>query len=315
MIFLQEKIKNIDRNRSKMNLSWADIKKYSWRLELILNRIKNKEPFYLNSNKQEVILKLDETQIALLKEVPDKLPNKFIFDSSKGKLTFGKLFKDAVIAGRTQNTLRDENIALNSIKQQIIKAKGNNAFIKIKANNKIHKVVDVISTPKTPKSDFHCIDFDGEECIFMSHKKGSTAKDFQQWSGVFAFRNHKEIKNFLDDLKKRYPDGGIPKLVHFRKISDENLKKKAVYGDNFKPSGKTNIDNIDLVLQGDLKLIEKNNYYIIASNHTLNHGNKILNDYEPTLFATFRTGKGGSLGLKNIRVGIYPKVFKKGKEI
>ena len=79
------------------------------------------------------------------------------------------------------------------------------------------------STPGTPKSDFHFLDLEGKEIVWMSHKDGSKASDFQQWGGISKnvpnTHNHKETKEFLGDLKENFEDGdwyiGVWNSVYF----------------------------------------------------------------------------------------------------
>ncbi len=97
-----------------------------------------------------------------------------------------------------------------------------------------------------------------------------------------------------------------------KEILDTTLKNKAVYGDEFKPNSKKyNEHNIQLVLQGPVKLVKKGNFYVLRANHTHSNGEKLTGDYEPVFSAQYRSDRGAPV--KNARASIWPKVVEKRK--
>ena len=89
---------------------------------------------------------------------------------------------------------------------------------------------DVFSTPGTPKSDFHLVDINGNEIVWISHKDGKTAKDFQQWGGISQAKepsvySNEEVQTFVKDLKTAYPNGLPRETTLFRKIKNKQLTK------------------------------------------------------------------------------------------
>jgi hypothetical protein len=53
--------------------------------------------------------------------------------------------------------------------------------------------------------------------VWLSHKDGNKVSDFQQWAWnlkiVLHVHSHKETKDFIDDLKEKFPDG-LPKTAN-----------------------------------------------------------------------------------------------------
>jgi hypothetical protein len=73
--------------------------------------------------------------------------------------------------------------------------------------------------------------------------KGS---DMQQWSGVSAVMTHPEVAAFVERVKTGYRDGEGSNF--WRRISDEELKMKAVWG----PLGET----VDVIVAGTMPRLE-----------------------------------------------------------
>ena len=195
-------------------------------------------------------------------------------------------------------------------------------------------------TPKTgadPKADLYFLDNNGKECLWVSHKAGTTAKSFQQWGGVSEkiepkIAAHKEVKKFGEDLlllcdsveSKNLPQG----TSVMRKIEDPTLKKQAVYGNEY-GSGKLSRQNVAYVLQGSILFnpvgtVTKDSYslplYEIKPDKTKGssmhiNGEDITGDYEPVLSATYRGENRKSFGINHCRATIYPIGGRKFSEI
>ena len=66
-----------------------------------------------------------------------------------------------------------------------IKNKNGSDFVNLKIGKNFYQVVvNVESTPGTPKSDFHFRDVNGKMVGFVSHKDGASATAIQQWGGI-----------------------------------------------------------------------------------------------------------------------------------
>jgi len=181
------------------------------------------------------------------------------------------------------------------------------------ASAKTYTIAGAETTPGTPKSDFHLLDPNGKETVWISHKDGTTPRHFQQWSGVTRqagdkIFNHPEVQKFGQDLKQYLQDEfGVSNMVErqtfARKIQDINLQMYAVYGPDY--GKKFGRNNVTIVLQGPIKLVNVGNFYQLESNHTLINGQKITGPYEPVLIARPSSGRQ-NLGVRGARIMIAP---------
>jgi len=207
--------------------------------------------------------------------------------------------------------VKDENLAIGDLTQQInsLVAQGNGDYIFIDINGDKQKVDGIKSTPGFPKSDFE-FTYKGQSVLFISHKAGTTAKDYQQYGGLTsvsgqAVADHPEVKAFAETIKSIWPEMPPGKSV-YRTIKDPLLKKYALFGSDF---GKGfGINNVDALYQGHMKLIPgatPNEFHIKAAHVTFN-GDVPTGPYEPILYGRFSGSRGGNHGVKNLRTGILP---------
>ena len=172
----------------------------------------------------------------------------------------------------------------------------------------ISGVVEVVKTAGTPKSDFHLADGAGCPLIHISHKKGSTPRDFQQWGGVTEQRilQHPEVQLFAEQCRNLY-GGRIPAGESaFKKIKDNNLKMMSVFGVNF-DKGSADVNRVDVLLQGDpgLRMVRGNLFELTATGHVNYHGGIPGGGFEPVLAMIYKGGRD-QLGVKGARASIYP---------
>ena len=197
-----------------------------------------------------------------------------------------------------------------------IRKKTGKAFVPIKIKSKVYEVYEIEKTKGTPKSDFHFLDKEGKPIVWLSHKDGNKASDFQQWGGISKIvphvHSHKETKSFIEDLKEKFPDG-LPKAANIVKdIKDKVLKKQAVYGDNYRQgSSRFDENNVQLVLQGPVKLVSQGSNYVLKANHVNSNGEDMKGDYDPTFTAQYRSDRGAPV--PNTRASIWPKAVEKRK--
>ncbi len=118
----------------------------------------------------------------------------------------------------------------------------------------------------TPKADIALVSFDAKkkkfmDVCFISHKMGSTAADYQQYSGITdkadgakpgSISQDKFVVEFLRTLTGFHQAVVQSKERFFRTITDKKLIGKAIYGPFF-GSRTFGIDNIHLIGQGDAK--------------------------------------------------------------
>jgi hypothetical protein len=299
------------------NLGGRELYKYDWRVEVFLKKYTNREEFELTNSKRVVFIPQNDIISAVSKRAATTNLRLLDIHGTTYKFSDIKKNKDFGGKGEGAGTIKEDR-ALLSLKEQINDAKVNQASstIKIAIKNKIYDIFDAVSTSGTPKSDFHLIDIDGKEVVWISHKDGKTAKDFQQWGGISQTKepnvhNDREVQQFIKDLKANYPNGLPPATTLFRKIKSNNLKMLSVYGNKFRNS--LGQQNVTILLQGDIKLEKKQSHYELNAYHVHYNGDSITGDFEPVLMAIYK-GDRSDAGVKGTRIVISPIGGRKGKE-
>lgn len=294
-----------------VKLSLAEWKKYDWRKDVFLKKYKANEEFQL-FNGRKVTFRFSEENERLVKK--EKYSEVSLLSTDGRTYKMFDLGKTSEFGGKGERsgTLREDR-ELASLKHQIddIKQKDASSTIKIKVGNKIYDVFTAETTPGTPKSDFHLLDINGKEIVWISHKDGRGPKDFQQWGGISQRSEpkiwaHEEVQKFVTDLKIEYPKGLPSATSIFRKIKDTNLKMLSVYGNEF-ISKKLGRQNVSILLQGSIKLIAKqNNVYEFSAKHVHFNGDSVdSGGFEPVLSAIYK-GDRSDAGVKGTRIVIMP---------
>lgn len=182
---------------------------------------------------------------------------------------------------------RAEDAALSDIKKKLdaLLVKEKRSYIDLKIGRRTVQCAGFESTFGTPKSDFHILDPKGNQVAWISHKKGTRAKDFQQYGGMVELKGNRDLEKFVDDVKKILDDAGtalrLPmKTAYARKVQDKTIKMKSLFGKDFKASGPDSVQNIDVLYQGVLDFKKSGSAYEITSSHTLFHGSVPTGDYE-----------------------------------
>lgn len=307
------------------NLAPAELYKHGRddRIVIFLKKYENGEEFELVSSiagKKKVKLIFDKEIYRKLKNKTN--PGSIVFQSNLGKpIKLNQLAKTSEFGGmadKKKSTTHIEEKEIISIREQLvaIKKATKSPTVPIKIKNQMYDVYDIQKTPGTPKSDFHFLDLQGNPIVWISHKDGSRPSDFQQWGGISPkvpnTNRHKETKEFLNDLVENFSDG-LPRAANVvKEMKDRVLKNKAVYGDEFKQGSKNyNEDNVQLVLQGPVKIVKRGLFYIVDANHVHENGQFLKGEYEPTFTAQYRSDRGAPV--KNSRASIWPKVVEKRK--
>jgi hypothetical protein len=301
------------------SLSTAELAKRS-NLDIFLKRIKGGKPFttannggktvkihkeYANLIKQVGLEAFKDKKGTILFETVNKsfsLPN-----TPKGYVRLSQLYKDSAFAGRTQKTTKAEDKEITSLNEQLVKIMDSTGYdyVKVKVGKNTYTVTSVTKTKGMPKADFNFVDTKGKPVGFISHKDGTSPKGFQQWSGTSQqnakqIYNHKETQEFIKTLKGMFPDGMPNATTVGRKITSPKLKKMAVYGQDV-GNGSTGVNNVDLVLQGPVKLKKVGSYYEVTSSFKPS----IRGQYEPILLGVYK-GDRSDHGIKGARITINP---------
>lgn len=192
---------------------------------------------------------------------------------------------------------------------------GNGAGIKLKVGDgRYHeKIVGCVGAKGNKHADLVLVDIKGNEKIFVSYKNGSTATSFQQYSGITkragkTIASHIEVKQWVKDIEDNWDaeQKESPKITLHRSISNDNLKKKAVWGHEVGAGGGYN--NCNIFAQGKPKIDDSSTgRYKLEFTKVVNKGNltKLTGDYDPTLGA--RKGEAyRKVGSKSgVRGGIF----------
>lgn len=284
---------------------------------LFRTRIASRGDFTLvESNGQKV--KIDPTVANTLRSVDDlsqyQQGQSIILPTTmKGQVRLTQLYKDSVFSGRTQNTTAAEDAEVSSIRRKLeqIKNQLGSDFVNLQVGKNTYQVVNVESTPGTPKSDFHFRDVNGNMVGFVSHKDGSSATSIQQWGGITVkgepmLAAHPETKAFVQTCQSMFGTQMPNATTVARKIKDNNLKMMAVYGNGF--GGGPSIQNVDVLLQGTVNITRTGvgKYKLVASSQTHSNGDSIGGAYEPVFMCIYK-GDRSNYGIKGARMVISGK--------
>jgi len=306
-----------------MRLTKIEWQKNTERLAIFLRKYKSLEEFTLFDNQkvhfeytEEIYEKFKNGNINTIMSTNIMALNNTLYQLTDLKNTeeFGMSRHRPVVGAGTIK----EDIQLQSLKSQIQSLKINlgSTSIPIRIKGKMYQVYDAISTPGTPKSDFHLIDVDGNELVWISHKDGSKPKDFRQWGGISARREpivskHVEVKSFVRDLKVLYPSGMPQSKTFYRHITSKKLKMISIYGSEYTSAGNSlSRQNCSILIQGPVELIRQSTHYIFKSNHIHFNGDNMTGGFVPVLAAIFVRDRSDA-GLKGSRIVIMPKEGRK----
>jgi hypothetical protein len=194
---------------------------------------------------------------------------------------------------------------------------------------KFGNIVGVNKVAGTPKADLVFVAYNASsksfsEVCYVSHKKGSTYKDFGQWSGISpnagpSIFNHPLTQKFIQDVQK-YAD----ETFNNKKITatftivkeiegkdSEKLKMSSMYGPNYGSKSRSQ-DNIDFLLQGNPTLIKMgtsgDTFKLNMSGSIHKNGDKMQGGFIPA-FMAYRKGSTGDrsqFGVEGGRFVIQP---------
>jgi len=307
-------------------LSVADLsKRDNW--NLILIKIEGKIPFILTTGAETTVghkdTKKHKIYVDAIKSI--SVPNirssflqvgsSIVFttiDGKKIKLTDIQKTKEFGSAG---NTTAKEDAALEQLRSHIISIKKQTGLneIPIHMNGKIFNVSDAESTPGTPKSDFHLLDKNNKEVVWISHKDGRTEKDFQQWGGISEkeekVNHHKETQQFILECQSIFGDKIPNATTMSKKIKNKVLKCMAIYGVDY--GSAFGRQNVNVCYQGSLSVVKFGSYYfIVTSAHEHWNGEVPSGGYDPVFMITYK-GDRSQFGISGARLTISPSGCRK----
>ena len=281
---------------------------------LFRTRIASRGDFTLvEGNGQKV--KIDPAVANTLRSIEDlaqyQQGQSIVFPTTlRGQVRLTQLYKDSIFSGRTQNTTAAEDAEVSSIRRMLenIKNKTGSDFVTLKIGKNFYQVVNVESTPGTPKSDFHFRDVAGRMVGFVSHKDGATATAIQQWGGITVrgepmLAAHPETQAFVATCQAKFGNQMPRATTVARRITDNRLKMQAVYGNGF--GGPSSIQNVDVLLQGTVNIskVDASRYKLTASAQTHSNGDSIGGAYEPVFMCIYK-GDRANYGINDARMVI-----------
>lgn len=309
------------------SLSAAELRKYDWRPAIFVKKLKEKSRFELLDGKKVTLKLMPGVEDVLYHGTMKELQDLRFTDGRKNVYKLTDFLKNAEFGGKGPGgSTKKQDMQLASLRQQIqtlrekkelanlrqqidnAKTKEKSATIRIKVGSTVWNVFDAATTPNHPKSDFHLLDLNLKECVWISHKDGKQARDFQQWGGMSAkhepeIHNHPETQKFIEDLKGMYPTSLTPATTVVRFIKDKKLKNMAVYGNQYGHAyGR---QNCNILLQGEIKLKKAGQNYVLDANHVHLNGDDMTGPYEPVFMAVYK-GDRSDFGIGGARITIAP---------
>lgn len=270
--------------------------------DIILYKISNQSPynnkFITTSGEKELEFVSNDIKNIFINKEWNKLTNNTIIfkDKNNNQYKLPDIIKSKEFGGKEKGaSLSKETSALNqgNIELQKILTQNNLSSINIEVGSKIYEnCKEIINQPNTPKADFNIINLENTPIIFISHKDGSTSKDFPRWGGFSSYETHPEVIDFITKVKNIIENNTInPGQSFYKKIEDEDLKKHIIFGKNY-GSSNFNINNVTCVIQGNVvfEKIDNKTYKLNGTKMWVN-GELPTGDYDPVLFIRYRDGR------------------------
>lgn len=246
-----------------------------------------------------------------------------LMDESKWQSTY---------RNRTPDTSEEHSI-LHKINAAIYKLGNEDAVtITLKPNDVYHDVIGFIPGPSGSHADFVGIDKNLKEVCFLSHKKGNSPKQFQQYSGISALAGKSihlddEVKEFRKVISEK--DSSEFKSNSFSKaIKSKGLKSKAIFGSDYDTRNE-GYNSCTHFMQGAVTISKKRNktsvtekaHLVISFNgknvHRSNISQLDRSGYRPVLGArrgeSTRSVRHGTNRVTGVRGGIFPEAYIKGR--
>ena len=276
-------------------------------MDVFIQKLANKEPFVgVGQTEPTIVLEPDPEALEQMRQ--GNIPT--AFKGIDGKLyKLSQLEKTAEFGGKgTGFGTRIEDAELASLQAQLADLKGDMPEITIRVGDRDVSVADVVTTPGTPKSDFHFVDSKGNSVAWVSHKDGSAATHFGQWGGMSdremlpVYNANPDVKaevaQFIQDIKALVGDE-MPRATTIARPASELFQMISIYGNGF--GGNRGPQNVDVILQGPVTI---SNGQLVAPNMHSN-GEPVKGAFEPAMMAMYK-GDRSNFGIKGSRFSMYP---------
>lgn len=287
-------------------LSPAQLRKRN-NLDVFIQKLANSEPFVpAGQTEPTLVLVADEETLEQLRQGQIAT----VYQDTTGRtVRLSDLEKTAEFGGKgTGFGTRKEDAELASLQAQLANLKGDNPTIQLRVGDRSVDVADVVSTPGTPKSDFHFVDDQGNSVAWVSHKDGSAATHFGQWGGMSdremlpVYNANPQVKQevlqFIQDIKGIVGDV-MPPATTIARPASELFQMISIYGNSY--GGPRGEQNVDVVLQGPVTI--SNGQLVAPIMHS--NGDAMKGAYEPAMMAMYK-GDRSNFGIKGARFSMYP---------
>lgn len=275
-----------------------------------------------------LVVKTSENRISTLENILEYLSfaspihDRFAKGSSIGAIIVGRV-KILVKTDGKSDGLDAELQAINHLNECLFSAIasscGNPISIKLR-DRIVDGVIGCVKTQGTPKSDFHLVDRNGKAVIHISHKKGTSPSDFQQWGGMTdsLIRRNQIVKDFIQEFQDIHGDSILPGESFARLIPDSKegnqLKLMSVYGVDA-PSGISGKNCVDVLIQGMPSLFYSGEgLYELATTGHIHYFPDLPEDgFDPVLSIIYK-GDRDNFGIFGARAAIYPRDGRRFKD-
>lgn len=162
----------------------------------------------------------------------------------------------------------------------------------------------------TPKADFALVNDSGESLIYVSHKKGSTPKDFQQWGGITEQRvsSNEHVLEFSKRAKSIIGESISRGFSLAQKIPNNKtgieLRMLSTFGLNY-DGPNFDVNKCNVILQGEPTITEFKDGFKLSAEHVHEFGDLPKNEFDPALAIMYK-GDRNNLGILGARASISP---------
>jgi hypothetical protein len=295
--------------QSKKRLTASEMK-YPERWEHFLNKINSGTPFLLMDGRQVLIPK--ENNGTLINALNDRIQAHYsaafregvtaIFNGETITLwNAGDLHKSSDFGGKSSgHSLRAQRLQISHL-NDAIQILGRGQPIPIFLGNRTESVLSIIEAKNGEKADAHLLNEEGQIVGRVSLKYAEDPHEMQQWSGLSAFIENRQIDSFIKLIKN-----SLPLKSHIREhIESPQICIDSLYGDDPKP--------VDLIVATkSCGLRERpgctaweftGNVWYYPQIPTVESG------WAPTLGARPSTSRK-DLGVTGVRFGIFPSSYR-----
>ena len=247
-----------------------------------------------------------------------------LLEENKWKETFSNRSPDTSLEHQILKKINDKIYELGGEKE-----------VDIVMGKEYKNIIGFIPGSTGAHADFVGINKDMKEVCFISHKDGTNAKGFQQYSGISSLagdsiHNHEETRKFRKIIASKEPED-FNNQSFSQDIKDTSLQTRSVLGPKWNNGGNNfGNNNCSDFAQGMVTIKKFRQRKTLGSNaalqirfNTMNiHANAIgsiinSNEYSPTLGAR-KTNENRSVifdgeEVRNVRGGIFSSAYIKGR--